>query len=112
MGITHVVIHVHECTNVLSGISSEAQCSSFRGTIWKSSSSSSSSEHSGVLAGVLSSVELNYSCQHTGLGGVCGVFHGVTGARLNEVCSMVETWWILGVFLNGVGKSIVSEPLS
>ena len=98
--------------NVLSGISLEVQCSSFRGTVWKSSSSSSSSEHSGVLAGVLSSVELNDSCLHTVLGGVCGVFLGVTGAGLNEVCSMLETWWILGVFLNGVGKFPVSEPLS
>ena len=95
--------------NVLSGISSEDQCSSFRGTVWKSSSSS---EHSGVLPGVLSSVELNDSHLHTGLGGVCGVFLGVTGAGLNEVCSMLETWWILGVFLSGVGKSTVSEPHS
>ena len=92
--------------SVLSGISSEVQCSSFRGTVWKSSSSSSSSEQLGVLG------ELNDSHLHTGLGGVCGIFHGVTGAGLNEVCSMQETWWILGVFLNGVGKSTVSEPLS
>ena len=98
--------------NVLSGISSEAQCSSFRDTVWKSSFSSSSSEHSGMLAGVLSSVELNDSHLHTGLGGVHGVFHGVTGAGWNEACSMLETWWILGVFLNGVGKLTVSEPLS
>ena len=75
--------------------------------------------YSGVLAevaigvcGVLSSVELNDSHLHTGLGGVCGVFHGVTGSGLNEACSVLETWWILGVFLSGVGKSIVSEPLS
>ena len=97
--------------NVLSGISSEVQCSSFRGTVWKSSSSSSSSEHSGVLAGVLSSIELNDSHLCTGLGEVCSVFHGVTGAELNEACSMLETWWILGVFLNRVGKSTVSELL-
>ena len=92
--------------NVLSGISSEVQCSSFRGTIWKSSSSSSSSEHLGVLG------ELNDSHLCTGLGGVCGIFHGVTGAGSNEACSMLETWWILSVFLNGVGKSTVSEPVS
>ena len=61
-------------------LSSEARCSSFRGTVWKSSSSYSSSEHSGVLAGVLSSVELNGSHLCTGLGGVCAVFLGVTGA--------------------------------
>ena len=107
IGLTHAVIH-----NVLSGISLEAQCSSFRGTVWKSSSSSSYSEHSGVLAAVLSSVELNDSCLCTGLGGVCGVFHGVTGAGSNEACSMLETWWIIGVFLNGVGRSTVSAPLS
>ena len=62
----------------------------------------------GVCAVVLS-VELNDSHLHTGLG---GIFHGVTGAGSNEACSMLETWWILGVFLHGVGKSTVSEPLS
>ena len=67
----------------------------------------------GVVAGVLlSSVELNDSHLHTGLGGVCGMFHGVTGSGSNEACSMLETWWILGIFLSGVGKLIVSEPLS
>ena len=65
----------------------------------------------GVCAVVLSG-ELNDSHLFTGLGGVYGVFHGVTGAGLNEACSMLETWWILGVFLSGVGKSTVSEPLS
>ena len=65
-----------------------------------------------MLSGVLSSVELNDSHLCTGLGRVCGVLHGVTGAGLNEALSMLETWWILGVFLNGVHKSIVSEPLS
>ena len=105
--------------NVLSGISSEVQWSSSRGTVWKSSSSSLSSEYSGVLAGVvlgvcgvLLSVELNDSHLHTGLGGVCGLLHGVTGSGSNETCSMLETWWILGIFLSGVGKSIVSEMLS
>ena len=29
---------------------------------------------------------------HTGLGGVCGVLHGVAGTRSNEACSMLETW--------------------
>ena len=54
----------------------------------------------GVLAGVLlSSVELNDSHLHTGLGGVCGMFCGVTGSRSNEACSVLETWWILDVFL-------------
>ena len=55
---------------------------------------------------------LNDSHLCSGLGGVCGIFHGVTGAGSNEACSMMETWWILGVFLNGVGNSTVSEPLS
>ena len=58
------------------------------------------------------SAELKDKHLCTGLGGVCGVLHGVTGAGSNEVCSMLETWWILGVFLSGVGKSMVSEPLS
>ena len=67
----------------------------------------------GVLAGVLSSsVELNESCLHTGLCGVHGMFHGVAGSGSNEACSMLETWWILGVFLSGVGKLMVSELLS
>ena len=61
---------------------------------------------------MLSSVELNDNCLCTGLGGVCGMFHGVTGSGSNEACSMLETWWILCVFLSGVGKSIVSETLS
>ena len=64
---------------------------------------------SGVLS---SSGELNDSCLHTGLGGACSMFHGVTGLGSNEACLMLETWWILGVFLSGVGKLIVSEPLS
>ena len=67
----------------------------------------------GVLAGVLSSsVELNESHLCTSLGGVGGVFYGVNGSGLNEACSILETWWILGVFLSGVGKLMVSEPLS
>ena len=46
----------------------------------------------GVLAAVLlSSVELNDSHLHIGLGGVYGMFHGVTGSGLNEACSMLET---------------------
>ena len=52
-----------------------------------------------AVCGVLSSVELNDSHLYTGLGGVCGVFHGVTGSGLNEACSMLETWWILGVYV-------------
>ena len=61
---------------------------------------------------MLLSTELKDKYLHIGLGGVCGVLCGVTGAGLIEAFSMLETWWILGVFLNGVGKSIVSEPLS
>ena len=70
-------------------------------TIWKSFSSSS--RYSGVLAGVAlgvggvlagvlsSSDELNESHLYTGLDGVCGMFHGVTGSGLKEACSMLET---------------------
>ena len=43
------------------------------------------------VCGVLSSVKLNDSHLHTGLGGFCGVFHGVTGFGSNEACSMLET---------------------
>ena len=63
----------------------------------------------GVLS---SSVELNDSCLHTSLDAVHDVFPGVTGSGSNEVCSMLETWWILGIFLSGVGKIMVSELLS
>ena len=67
----------------------------------------------GVSPGVLlSSAELNDSHLCIGLGGVCDMFHGVTGSGLNEACLMLETWWILGIFLSRVGKLIVSEPLS
>ena len=59
-----------------------------------------------------SSVELNNSHLHTGLDGVCDVFHGVTGLGSNKACLMLETWWILGIFLSGVGKLMVPEPLS
>ena len=66
-----------------------------------------------MTPGVLSSSdELNDSYLCTGLGGACNVFHGMSGSGLNEACLMLETWWIPGVFLGGVGKSIVSEPLS
>ena len=41
---------------------------------------------------LLSSVELKDSCLHTGLDGVCDMFHGVTGSGLNKACSMLETW--------------------
>ena len=102
----------------------EVQWSLFRGTMWKSSSSSSPSKYSGVFAGVVlgfgkvtsgvasSSDELNDSHLCTGLGGACNMFHGVTGSGSNEAYSILETWWILGVFLSRMVKSIVSEPLS
>ena len=73
-----------------------------------------------MLSGVWSSSELKDRHLCTGLGGVCGVLRGVvvtvlqgvvvTG--LKEACSMLETWYMGGVFCNGVGKLIVSEPLS
>ena len=67
----------------------------------------------GVIPRVLSSSdELNGSHLCTGLDGACNMFHSVTGSGLNEACSMLETWWILSVFLSRVGTLIVSEPLS
>ena len=59
-----------------------------------------------------SSNELNKSHLHTGLGGACNMFCGVTGSGSNEASSMLETWWILSIFLSGVGKLIVSALLS
>ena len=59
-----------------------------------------------------SSDELNDSHLPTGLAGVYNVLHGVTGLGLNEACLMLDTWWILGGFLRGVDKSMVSELLS
>ena len=38
------------------------------------------------------SAELKDKHLHTGLGGVCGVLHGVVRTRLNEACSMLEMW--------------------
>ena len=38
------------------------------------------------------SAELKDKHLHSGLGGVCGVLHGVVGAGSNEACSMLETW--------------------
>ena len=61
----------------------------------------------GVL---LSSDGLNNSHLHTGLVGVCSVFHGVTGMGLKKACLILETWWILGIFLSGVGKITFSMP--
>ena len=55
--------------------------------------------------------ELNESHWHTSLGGVCSGCCGVAGSGLKEACSRVETWWILGIFLNGVGRSLLSVPL-
>ena len=106
--------------NVLSGTPSVVQYSSSKDTVWKSSSSSSSRYNwasagvalgaGGVISEVsLSSEGLNVS---TGLGVVQNVLHGVTRSGLNKACSMLDTWWILGIFLSGVGMLIVSEPLS
>ena len=112
-GISHAVVHVHECIKFFSGVSSEVQCSSSKGTIWKSSSSSSElAEHTWALSGMQLSTELKDKHLHTGLGSVCGVLQGVVRTGLNEACSMLEAWWMWGVLHNGVGKSMVSEPLS
>ena len=108
---------------VLSGTISDVQCSSSSGTVGKSSSSSGLSEYTGVLSGSWSSSELsevNDRCQCTSLVGVCGelwgvmvtVLQGVVCAELKDACSMLDTWCMQGVFLKGVGRSTVSEPLS
>ena len=85
---------------VLSGTISAVQCSSSRGTVWKSSSSS---ECTGVLSGSWSSSELsevNDRWQHTGLVGVRGelqfvmvtVLQGVVCAGSKDACSMLDMW--------------------
>ena len=101
-GIVHVVRHVLVCTMFCQVFPQWSNDQLFRGTIWKSSSSSS--RYTGVLAGVAAGVgrvspevspsadKLNGSCLHTGLGGVCNVFHGMTGSGSNKACLMLETW--------------------
>ena len=120
---------------VLSGTISDVQCWSSSGTVGKSSSSSGLSEYTGMLSGSWSSSELlectgvlSGSCslsevndrwQCTGLVGVCGelwcvmvtVLQGVVCAGLKDACSMLDMWCMQGVFLKGVGRSTVSEPL-
>ena len=57
---------------------------------------------------------------NTGLVGVCGelqcvmvtLLQGVVCAGLKDACSMLDIWCMRGVFLKGVGRSTVSEPLS
>ena len=110
--------------SVLSGTSSVVQCSSSKGTVWKSPSSLSSSRYTWASAGValraggtssgvsLLLEKLNVSHLHTSLGGVQNLLHGMTGSGLNEAWSTLDMWWILGVFLSGVGMLIVSELLS
>ena len=62
---------------VISGTSSNVQCSSSSGTNLKSSSSSELPEHAGVLPEEWSVSELKDKWQHTGLVGVCGELRGV-----------------------------------
>ena len=40
------------------------------------------------------------------------MLHGMTGLGLNEAFLVLDTWWILSIFLSGVGKLKVSELLS
>ena len=92
---------------VLSGTISDVQCSSSRGTIGKSSSSSCGlseytgvlsgswssselSEYTGVLSGSWSLLELKDRQWHTGLVGVCGELQ----------CVMVTVLW--GVVCTGL----------
>ena len=64
--------------------------------------------------------ELNDRQWLTGLVGVCGelwgvmvtVLQGVVCTGLKDACSMLDMWCMQGVFLKGVGRSTVSEPLS
>ena len=90
MGITHVVIHVHECTMFFQVFPQKPNVHHLEVPSGSALPLLYLLNILGVLAGVLSSVELNDSHLHTGLGGVCGVFHDVTGAGWNEVCSMLE----------------------
>ena len=76
-----------------------------------------------VLSGTWSSSELSEvndrQWQCTGLVGVHGelqcvmvtVLQGVVCAGLKDACSMLDMWCMQGVFLKGVGRSTVSEPL-
>ena len=58
-----------------------------------------------------SSELLNDNQQHTGLqcDWLVPVLHGVVGSK--EVLSSLETWWILGLHLRGVGMLKFSLPL-
>ena len=60
----------------------------------------------------LSLVELNISHLCTSLGGILEVLHGMTRSGSNEACSMLDTWWIFGIFLSGSGMLTVSKLLS
>ena len=105
--------------NVLSGTSLVVQCSSSKATVWKSSSSSSSRytwASVGVAlgtGGVSSEVSLlSEGHLHASLGGVQNVLCGMTRSGSNEACSMLDMWWIFGIFLSGVGILSVSKLLS
>ena len=111
MGIVHEVRHVHVHIRVLSGTSSVVQCSSSKGTICKSSSRCSWASR-GALKAVrvsssevsLSSEELYVSHLQTGLRWDWTVLHDVTESGSNEAFLKLDTWWIFGVFLSGVGN--------
>ena len=125
MGITHVVSHVHVYTmfyqvfpqrsndhhsDVPFGSPLLLLMSSSRFT-WVLAGVAVGVD--GVVPGLLSSSdELHNSHLCTGLGGACNMFRGVTWSESKKACSMLETWWILSIFLSGLGKLIVSEPLS
>ena len=104
--------------SVLSGANSVVQCSSSRGTVWKSSSSVSKDSGEVVLelveVSILSSLKDRRRC--TDLAGEC-VGLQVTGLRgvlcmgLKEACSKLDTWCMCGILCKGVGTSLL-EPLS
>ena len=105
--------------NVLSGANSVVQCSSFIGTVWKSSSSTSEDSGEVVLelveVSMLSSLKDRQCC--TDLAGECvrlqvdvTGLNGVLCMGLKEACSKLDTLCMHGVLHKGVGTSLL-EPL-
>ena len=141
MDTVHALLNVHVYIKVSLGFLPILQWSSSNETVWKSSCSSSSSRSSymgrvhlecgccrksmGFCNGAMlegnglstvrvssSSEELKANQCHTGLwcGWLVPVLHGIAGSK--ETFSSLETWWILEVFLRGVGVLKFSLPLS
>ena len=112
------VAHFSCMQNVLSGANSIVQCSSSRGTVWKSSSLQSEDSGEVVLelieVSMLSSLKVRW--HHTDPAGECvrlqvTGLHGVLCTGLKEACSKLYTWCMCGILCKGVGTSSL-EPLS